>query len=336
MAVAPKFKEYNQKLEALTSINVSEAIDKAVQDKVLTEMKKQLPTYVPNAIAKYVKPRLNNSVHELYDTLYASVILDQEALDAQDAEPSFNKRTHDDQDPPNNREGEIRKKRTKDVECPNAGWFKKKSGSTDAANKRTTWFDLLLKSDIDQNEDHIIGPSTVAITNKLKELIKKDELTIADLEGARLEKLNKQYKNDVELEYHVDQLKAVMLTEAWWNNGEGDVSKPGSFERHMSKSTKPHPNNDFYYLVNLSTREKYVTSLTKHFATRSPNKVYLDKRIISIIRVDVKRKWGYGFLTSIILDEVNKFYDGTLLKIRDNLLEMVNKNDLGRGNKRVK
>ncbi|GJZ18647.1 hypothetical protein Tco_0554770 [Tanacetum coccineum] len=36
------------------------------------------------------------------------------------------------------------------------------------------------------------------------------------------------------------------------------------------------------------------------------------------------------------LDEVNKFYDGTLLKIHDNLLEMASKNKLGHGNKRLK
>ncbi|GKD50580.1 hypothetical protein Tco_1279556 [Tanacetum coccineum] len=36
------------------------------------------------------------------------------------------------------------------------------------------------------------------------------------------------------------------------------------------------------------------------------------------------------------LDEVCKFCDGTLLKIRDNLLDMVNKNVLGRGNQRLK
>ncbi|GKC28691.1 hypothetical protein Tco_1035985 [Tanacetum coccineum] len=36
------------------------------------------------------------------------------------------------------------------------------------------------------------------------------------------------------------------------------------------------------------------------------------------------------------LDEVHKFCDCTLLKIRDNLINMVNKNELGRGNKRLK
>nr|GEZ12531.1 hypothetical protein [Tanacetum cinerariifolium] len=77
---------------------------------------------------------------------------------------------------------------------------------------------------------------------------------------------------------------------------------------------------------------------------RSPDKVYSDKRIISVVWVDVKRKWGYGSFTSIVhnikylmnLDEVHKFRDGTLLKIRDNLINMVSKNELGRGNKRLK
>ncbi|GJS72617.1 hypothetical protein Tco_0705458 [Tanacetum coccineum] len=50
-AVTQKFKKYDQKLEALTSINVSEAIDKAVHAKVLTKMKKLIPTHVPKVLA---------------------------------------------------------------------------------------------------------------------------------------------------------------------------------------------------------------------------------------------------------------------------------------------
>ncbi|GKG50775.1 hypothetical protein Tco_0538899, partial [Tanacetum coccineum] len=95
---------------------------------------------------------------------------------------------------------------------PNLEWFPKKSGSANA-KRRTTWFDLLLKSDIDQNENHILGPSTVTIAKKLKAITQKDKLIIADLEGVGLERLKQQYQNDVELEYHVSQLKAVMLTE---------------------------------------------------------------------------------------------------------------------------
>ncbi|GJR30632.1 hypothetical protein Tco_1106864 [Tanacetum coccineum] len=102
--------EGDPELEALTSINVYEVIEKTVQEKVLTEMKKLLPTHVSKAVANFVKPRINNSIkllnqmqlnksnethQQLYNTLYDSVNLDQEALNAQDAEPSFHRRTHD-------------------------------------------------------------------------------------------------------------------------------------------------------------------------------------------------------------------------------------------------
>ncbi|GJS18469.1 hypothetical protein Tco_0412941 [Tanacetum coccineum] len=52
---------------------------------------------------------------KLYDTLYESVCLDHDTLNDPDAEPSFHKRVHDNQDPPNNREREKRKKHRKDV-----------------------------------------------------------------------------------------------------------------------------------------------------------------------------------------------------------------------------
>ncbi|GJT47132.1 hypothetical protein Tco_0955847 [Tanacetum coccineum] len=171
-AVAQKSMEFDQKLEALTSINVSEVIEKVVQAKVLTEMKKLLPTYVLKAIANYVKPRLNNSVHKvtqnnqnrlltksstfaddlleidlmqkllniiylnksnethttyqkLYDTLYESNCIDQAAIDAQGTEPSFHKRTHNNQDPPNDCEGENRKKIRKDAVEPSSRSLRK-------------------------------------------------------------------------------------------------------------------------------------------------------------------------------------------------------------------
>nr|GEU94844.1 uncharacterized mitochondrial protein AtMg00810-like [Tanacetum cinerariifolium] len=106
--------------------------------------------------------------YKLYDFLYESICLDQETLDAQDIEPS-SKRPHDDHDPPNDR------------------WFTKKSGLADAAKRKSNWVDMLLKSNIDQNEDCILGLSTIAVDKKIKELIKKDELTIADLEGYHVE-----------------------------------------------------------------------------------------------------------------------------------------------------
>ncbi|GKB74105.1 hypothetical protein Tco_0935517 [Tanacetum coccineum] len=150
------------------------------------------------------------------------------------------------------------------------------------------------------------------------------DLPLFYLKGARLERLKQQYQNDVELEYYVNQLKAAVLSEAKWNSDEDDVSKPRSFKQYMSKNTKPHHsfyNNDFYYLVCLSMKVKYTTSITKHYAARYYKqgiedmisdrwskethryifKALNDLRIKSVVHVLVKKKWGYGFLSSIVV-----------------------------------
>ncbi|GJS82702.1 hypothetical protein Tco_0749243 [Tanacetum coccineum] len=195
--VAQKFREYDQKLEALTNFNVSKAFEKVLLKRIHSNKLNETHT----------------THQQLYDTLYESITLDQDTLDAQATQSSFHIRSHDNQDPPNNHEGQNKKKRQKDV-------------------------------DIDKDENHILGPSTISIAKKFKELIQKDNLTIADLEGTRLKQLKVQYNNDMELEYHVSQLKAAVLLEAQWNSDEGDVSKPRSIE------------------------ERYTTSITKHYAAR--------------------------------------------------------------------
>ncbi|GJZ21297.1 hypothetical protein Tco_0558336 [Tanacetum coccineum] len=263
---------------------------------------------------------------QLYDTLYESIILDQDVLDAQAAQSSIHKRSYDNQDTPNNYEGENKKKRQKDVDEPssrlsrrnrslvvivqndtpamqpldkadtliqkhsNLEWFPKKSG---LAKNITTWFDLFLKSDIDKDENHILGPSTVAIAKKFKELIQKD-----------------------------------------WNSDEGDVAEPRSFERHMSKSTKPHPcfyNNNNTYLVDLSTEEKYTTSITKHYATRYYKEGIEDKiperwskevrryhfEALNVRRLDEKEyEFSYADLPRLNVNNVEDMY---LLQVQDKL-----------------
>ncbi|GKE63195.1 hypothetical protein Tco_1513562, partial [Tanacetum coccineum] len=187
---------------------------------------------------------------------------------------------------------------------------------------------------INKNENHILRSSTVAIAKKLKAIIQKDKLTIADLKGAGLERLKQQYQNDVELEYHVSQLKAVVLTKVKWNSDEDDVSKPRSFERHMSKNTKPHPsfyNNDFYYLVNLSTEEKYTTSITKHYAARYhiqgiedmiPDRWFKETHHYIFESLNVRRsddkeyEFSYADLLRLSLNDVEDMY---LFQVQDKL-----------------
>ncbi|GKE56299.1 hypothetical protein Tco_1495484, partial [Tanacetum coccineum] len=249
-----------------------------------------------NRIHSNKSNKTHTTHQQLCNTFYESISLDQDALDAQAAQSSFHKRSSrrirspvvivQDDTPamqPLDKANILIQKHSKPE------WFPKKSRS---AKRRTTWFDLFLKSDIDKDENHILGPSI--------------------------------YNNDVELEYHVSQLKAAVLSEAQWNSDEGDVSKPRSFERHMSKSTKPHPcfyNNDYTYLVDLNTKEKYTTSITKHYAARYYKEGIEDRiperwskevrhyhfealndlRNKSVVRIVIKKKWGYGFLTSIVV-----------------------------------
>ncbi|GJY50965.1 hypothetical protein Tco_0441812 [Tanacetum coccineum] len=353
-----------------------------------------------NRIHSNKSDKTHTTHQQLYDTLYESITFNQDTLDAQAAQSSFHKRSHDNQDPPNNREGENKKKHQKDVGEPSS------------------------------------RSSSVAIAKKFKELIQKDKLTIAYLEGTRLERLKVQYKIDVELEYHVSQLKAAVLSEAQWNSDEGDVSKPRLFERHISKSTKPHPcfyNKDYTYLVDLNTEEKYTTYITKHYAARYYNEGIKDriplkdrtKKFVAItlkllmvytigkriyfealnqLRSDDKEyefsyadlpklnvndfedmyllqvqdkkifnsEWKaikelltlpnpqcsskestkgyhsrsthkgvvylnqYNIKSLMKLSEVKKFCDGTLIKIQENLIDMLSKNKLGSRNKRLK
>ncbi|GJU14944.1 hypothetical protein Tco_1142910 [Tanacetum coccineum] len=270
--------------------------------------------------------KTEESANKTEDADYSDMDLSDDSPHGDDAAVM----SYDNQDPPNNHEEENKKKRRKDVGEPSSRlsrkhpypkWFPKKSG---LAKRRTTWFGVLLKSDIDKNENHILGPSTIAIVKKFKELIQKDELTIADLEGAGLEWLKVQYQNDVELEYHVSQLKTAVFTEA-------------------------------------NMEEKYTTSITKHYAARYYKQGIEDmipgrwckethRYIFEALNgIDQKIPFtmfrthrGVVYLPQhniksfMKLSEVKKFYDDTLIKIYKNLVDMVKRNKLGSGNKRLK
>ncbi|GJW19589.1 hypothetical protein Tco_0351260 [Tanacetum coccineum] len=92
------------------------------------------------------------------------------------------------------------------------------SKEADAKGEKEYEEDQLQEGNIDKNENHILGPSTFAITKKFKELIQKDELTIADLEGAGLKRLKVQYNNDVEVEYHKRSITLLSLSIMLQNN----------------------------------------------------------------------------------------------------------------------
>ncbi|GJZ89813.1 hypothetical protein Tco_0661740 [Tanacetum coccineum] len=192
-------------------------------------------------------------------------------------------------------------KRRNDASKPSSRSSKKDKAPTDSIQDTFLLINPKTKKknyNIDQNEDCILGLSTVIVDKKIKELIKKDELTIADLEGVGLRMLKRQYKNDVELEYHVEQYHVEVI--------EDMIPDRWSKKIHL-------------YQIDALNGIHHWEDARKDFfkakmGNRSSDKVYSDKRIISVVKVNVKRKWGYGFLMSIV---------------------MVNENILGRGNMRL-
>nr|GEY35959.1 hypothetical protein [Tanacetum cinerariifolium] len=294
------------------------------------------------------------------------MLFDQEILDAQETEPTLKKMPHDDQDPLNDCEGEKRRKRRRNASESSSKSSKKDKAPTDSTND-----DIPVDQPQDKveeliqnhpNSECILGLSTIMVAKKFKEIIKKEELTTADLEGVGFEMLKSCYKNDVELEYHVNQIKAAI---------------------HFY-------NSDFYYLAYLSMEKKYTSSLTKHYATRYyiegiedtildrwskeiykyhvdalvviKNKIEdtqlgvesyqrtlnLNKPKFYILGIDHKIPYmttetekgvvylnKYGVKSLMLRKEVHKFCDGTLVKVQDNLLKMLKENRLGRENENL-
>ncbi|GJW10584.1 hypothetical protein Tco_1576411 [Tanacetum coccineum] len=96
----------------------------------------------------------------------------------------------------------------------------------------------------------------------------------------------------------------------------------------MSKSTKPHPcnyKNDYTYLVDLSTKEKYTTSITKHYAA-GYYKEGIEDRIPERWSKEVCR-YHFEALNDLPRLSVNDVKDMYLLQVQDKphhlLLEFV-------------
>ncbi|GJW76441.1 hypothetical protein Tco_0138123 [Tanacetum coccineum] len=90
-----------------------------------------------------------------------------------------------------------------------------------------------------------------------------------NIEGAGLKMLKIRYKNDVELEYHVNQIKAVMSEEA-------------------NKEIHKYHVDSLYGIHHWEDKRKDFYK--NEMGTKTTHKVYSDKKIITVVSVDVKKK----------------------------------------------
>nr|GEW73159.1 hypothetical protein [Tanacetum cinerariifolium] len=133
-----------------------------------------------------------------------------------------------------------------------------------------------LSLDIDKNENHILGLSTIAIAKKIKAIIQKDWLPIADLE--------EKYTTSITKHYATRYYKTCI---------EDMISNKWSKETHR------------YIFEALDGIHHWGGDIIDFFkaeiSTKTKGSVYSDLRIKSVVRVVAKKKWGYGFLTSIVV-----------------------------------
>ncbi|GKA12450.1 hypothetical protein Tco_0691996 [Tanacetum coccineum] len=368
-------------------VQLRKAFEKGVQTKVLTEIKKLLPTHILNAIANYVKPRLNTSVLEvmktnqinlftqssistndllemdiklkllnrihlnklnythtthqkLYDTLYESIILDQDALNAQVAQSSFHKRTSRrnrshvvivQHDTPTMQH--LDKADTLIQKHSNPEWFPKKSG---LAKGRMTWFDLFLKSDIDKDENHILGPSTVSIAKKYYK------------EGIE-DRIPERWRKEVS-RYHFEALNGIHHWEEniidLFKEGMSVVTEGNIFSDLRIKSFVRidvlHFNNSLLMFIKITMIKNKiediqlgVESYQRTLNLTKPTMFFegIDQRIPFTMTAMYK---VVVYLNQYNIKSLIKLSDGTLVKIQENLIDMLSKNKLGNGNKRLK
>ncbi|GJS70573.1 hypothetical protein Tco_0703414 [Tanacetum coccineum] len=286
---------------------------------------------------------------------YESIILDQDALDAQAVQSSFHKRSHGNQDPPNNREGENKKKRRKAVGEPSSRSSRRNRSlmvivqdDTRAMQPLDQAAILIQKYSKPEWFPKNSGTSIVSIAKKFKELIQKDELTIADFEGVGLERLKVYYNNIVELEYHeedrIDFFKAGMsvvtqgnvysnlriksvvriVVKKKWGYGfltSIIVRRSDDKEYEFSYADLPRLSvNDVEDMYLIQIQDK-LHHLPLEFV-----KDFNNALLMFIRRTVIKNR----------LSEVKKFSDGTLVKIQENLIDMLLKNKLVSNNKRLK
>nr|GEX72831.1 hypothetical protein [Tanacetum cinerariifolium] len=109
---------------------------------------------------------------------------------------------------------------------------------------------------INQKENHILGPSTVAIEKKLKAIIQKDKLTIAYLEGVM----------DI------------------YDEAEFKIHKNGYFEFHPLRQVQPRPSG-------IVIREGGLMNVQADVGVPN-NKQHVLSMVTCVVKVEVKRVDG--------------------------------------------
>ncbi|GJS09700.1 hypothetical protein Tco_0366496 [Tanacetum coccineum] len=118
-AVLQRLLELEKKVEALSKVDYSEAIEESVQANVHNEVRNQIPNFLPKFVSEFVKPRLERTVRDVLKKKPINLLYLDESIARGDLVPNkVLKQKHGndkDQDPPSDSAKEKKKKRKKDA-----------------------------------------------------------------------------------------------------------------------------------------------------------------------------------------------------------------------------
>ncbi|GJQ99209.1 hypothetical protein Tco_0522194 [Tanacetum coccineum] len=352
-AIMQNLADHEQMINALAQVDHDEVIEESVKANILNEVKNQLLKFVPIAVSDFVEPHLKRTILDLkhklyemmfqsasylthdkeralYDALQESMQIDELQARYELAQPSRKKRSHDDQDPPKNCEGENQKRRRKGA---GESSLKKDKAPADSSNfERFADEPQQQEQDIPTEAFKGNHPNWFKKPNekKIEELLskaglmnsflKKDEITKAYLEGPAFELLKNRFENNVELEYNLEQFYLAMMDKIDWTNLEGDRFHTDLNRQWFYKGSIGRPSaDDVYSKIMIISVQRIMKNRDQEESRRCtarsgklPNQAQLDKTTVRL-----KRSLLQAVVYHLMLNKVYRKLD---MMLKDNVL----------------
>ncbi|GJS32592.1 hypothetical protein Tco_0530974 [Tanacetum coccineum] len=344
--------ELEKKVEVLSKVDHSEAIEESIQANVFNKVKNHLPKLLPKVVSNFVKPRMESTVCDvlqnnpinLFKSSSSSTFIDSfteyELLnmlyDKMQNSRSFNEHEkhfdlYNDLIGLIHLDEAIAKGETDPTKDSEPSKDRDQSGSSKAGKtpSKPSSTDKTVNAEERVHEVTTKADETMEVKDKVFSMhrLKKDKITKADLEGPAYNLLKGTYRNNIELEYNLEQCYLALSDKLDWTNPKGDrcpfdLSKPLPLQDYQGRLITPVHfffNNNLEYLKTRNKERKYASSLTKTKAARydlgpkhqlfyrsrnastSHHEVISRLKILSVIRISVDKQFGYGYLKEIIV-----------------------------------
>ncbi|GKC87157.1 hypothetical protein Tco_1147806 [Tanacetum coccineum] len=229
-----RLSKLEKKVEALSKLDHSEAIEESVQANVLNDVKNQLPKFLPQAVSNYVQPRILQK--------------EKKKRRRTDTKPSTKSSTS--------------KESSKGKTPPKASKANKSVNAEETIEEHIiemamdTWFNDLVNAEKDPLTFDDLMATPIDFTKFAMNRLKKDKITKANLVGHVYKLLKGTCRSCIELEYNMEQCYLALSNQLDWTTLEGDkcpydLSKPLPLQGplgHLTISVDFFFNNDLEYL----------------------------------------------------------------------------------------